>query len=90
MIDLLFDEAIDQAYRHKAGIDFKTRLQELLQSRYGSPPEYQLLRAEGPDHLRTYTIAVRHAGTIIGHGSGRTKKAAAQLAARQALETLGD
>lgn len=90
VIDRLFDEAIDQAFRHKAGIDFKTRLQEIVQARFGASPEYQLLHAEGPDHLRTYTIAVRHAGHIIGHGRGRTKKAAAQLAARQALETLGE
>lgn len=90
VIDRLFDGAIDQAFQHKSGIDFKTRLQEVLQSRFGSPPEYQLILAEGPDHLRTYTIAVRHGGNIIGHGRGRTKKAAAQLAARRALETLGE
>lgn len=90
VVDHLFTEAIEQAFRRKSGIDYKTRLQEVLQARQGSPPAYRLVRAEGPDHDRTYTIEVLHGGRSIGAGSGVTKKAASQQAARQALAVLGE
>jgi ribonuclease-3 len=61
-----------------------------MQARFGSPPEYRLVHAEGPDHHRHYTIEVWHAEQSIGRGSGRSKKAAAQQAARQALDSLGE
>jgi len=90
MVLRLFKPFIDRSFQHKSGIDFKTRLQELMQARFGSPPQYRLMQAEGPDHHRHYTIEVRHAGHSIGQGCGRSKKVAAQQAARQALETLGE
>ncbi len=88
MILQLFEPFIDRSFQRKSGIDFKTRLQELMQARFGSPPEYRLVHAEGPDHHRHYTIEVRHAGVGFGQGSGKSKKIAAQQAARQALEAL--
>lgn len=90
VVDRFFAAAIDQAFRRKSGIDYKTRLQEVLQARQGSPPAYRLVRSEGPDHDRTYTIEVLHGGRSIGTGSGVTKKAASQQAALQALEALGE
>jgi ribonuclease-3 len=90
MVLRLFEPFIDRSFQRKSGIDFKTRLQELMQARFGSPPEYRLVHAEGPDHHRHYTIEVRHAERSIGQGSGRSKKVAAQQAARQALEELGE
>jgi ribonuclease-3 len=88
MVLRLFDAFIERSFERKSGIDFKTRLQELMQARFGSPPEYQLVNSEGPDHLRNYTIEVRHGGHSFGQGSGKSKKVAAQQAARQALEAL--
>ncbi|MDY0268176.1 ribonuclease III [Trichloromonas sp.] len=90
VVDRFFAAATDQAFRRKSGIDYKTRLQEVLQARQCSPPAYRLVRAEGPDHDRTYTIEVLHGGRGIGMGTGVTKKAASQQAARQALEALGE
>ncbi len=85
----LFAEAIGSAVERKAGLDFKTRLQELLQGRFGRPPEYFLARSEGPDHQRLHTVEVRFDGRTIGSGRSRTKKGAEQEAAREALEHLG-
>ncbi len=89
VVNRLFSTAIEAAFRHKAGVDYKTRLQEFMQSRHGAPPAYRLVHAEGPDHHKIYTIEVLHGGHSIGSGSGATKKAASQQAARQALEALG-
>ncbi len=88
VVGRLFAPAIAVAARRKAGVDYKTRLQELVQSRYGHPPHYELVCAEGPDHRREYTISVRIGDRAVGSGSGRTKKAAAQAAAQVALARL--
>ncbi|HZV81107.1 MAG TPA: ribonuclease III [Geobacteraceae bacterium] len=69
--------------------DYKTELQELTQSRLGTVPRYELLDSTGPDHDRSYRVAVYVNDAVAGDGSGRSKKAAQQAAARAALEKLG-
>lgn len=65
-------------------LDSKTRLQELVQEN-GIAPVYEVLREEGPDHDRRFTVAVLVKGRVMGTGTGRTKKAAAQNAAKEAI-----
>lgn len=69
--------------------DFKTELQEITQSRLSLVPRYELLDASGPDHERSYRVAVYLGGELAGEGVGKSKKAAQQAAAGQALEKLG-
>jgi ribonuclease-3 len=71
-------------------IDAKTALQERLAELRLGPPEYVLM-GEGPDHAPTFRAEVLVGGEVLGTGSGGSKKAAAQLAAEQALRhrTLG-
>ena len=85
IIEDLCATAIERSARCKAGIDYKTRLQELLQAREGRTPTYALTLIEGPDHQRVYTVEVCSEGETIGCGRGRTKKAAEQEAAHEAL-----
>lgn len=61
--------------------DSKTILQEIVQSRYEEGLNYRLLREEGPDHNKLFEVSARIGETEIGRGTGRTKKAAEQLAA---------
>lgn len=68
--------------------DSKTRLQELLQEAGGRPPVYLLTDSSGPDHARTFSVEVRLGDRLLGHGEGRTKKAAEQMAAARALALL--
>jgi ribonuclease III len=68
--------------------NFKSRLQELIQARYKSPPRYKVLSVDGPDHDRVFKVAVTFGGTMLGTGSGGNKKAAEQGAAQEALEKL--
>lgn len=70
------------------GRDYKTRLQEAL-ARFGARPLYQVT-AEGPDHDRTFQAVVLVKGGEAGRGSGPSKKAAEQIAARHALAELED
>jgi ribonuclease-3 len=69
-------------------IDPKSRLQELSQSRFQSPPHYFLIESDGPDHARTFTMEVRLNGEVYGTGSGRSKQEAQKEAAREALRGL--
>ncbi|MGZ3721732.1 MAG: ribonuclease III [Bdellovibrionales bacterium] len=65
--------------------DFKTRLQEKTQSRYRSVPEYRMVSSEGPEHAKNFTYEVYVNDQCLGLGSGQSRKAAEQEAARDAL-----
>jgi ribonuclease III len=90
VVEGLLGPVMVQAAERKYGLDHKTRLQEVLQAQNGTVPEYVVLQMEGPDHQRLYTVQVRCAGKIIGQGCGRSKKAAEQEAAGEALAQLND
>ncbi len=82
----LFNEELREVVQKDSGVDCKSRLQELIQSRYQLAPVYRLVEAVGPDHARTFTIEVMAGGVVLGRGSGKSKKMAETEAARQALE----
>ena len=68
--------------------NFKSALLEFAQARGLGAPRYNLLKEEGPDHDRTFTIEVLIGDESCGAGMGKTKKAAEQAAAEQAYESL--
>lgn len=78
----------EEGHEPSAEEDAKTSLQELTQRLYRQLPAYQTLSVEGPDHARHFVVEVSVAGRVLGTGSGRSKRIAAQEAARQALVEL--
>jgi ribonuclease-3 len=68
-------------------LDFKSALQERL-AREGARVKYEVTGESGPPHDRVFDVAASVAGEIVGQGSGRSKKAAEQAAAEQALDGL--
>ena len=68
--------------------DSKTILQELIQSKYTEAIIYELINEEGPDHNKEFTVAVTLSNKKLGEGKGRTKKAAEQEAAHQAIKII--
>lgn len=68
--------------------DSKTILQEIVQSDFKEELAYQLVGEEGPDHDKSFVVDVLIGSTVYGHGIGRTKKAAEQEAAYNALIKL--
>ena len=69
--------------------DSKTILQEIIQNDNNNQKlHYKLISEEGPDHNKTFTIAVCIDNDEIGCGTGRTKKSAEQEAANQAIQRL--
>jgi ribonuclease-3 len=80
-----FDGRIE--YALTTHVDHKTELQEEL-ARRGLQVVYNVLDVQGPPHDRTFTCAAVIEGKEVGVGTGRSKKAAEQAAARQALDRL--
>jgi len=74
-------------YALTSHVDFKTELQEEL-ARQGRQVAYTVRDVQGPPHDRTFTCAAVIDGEEIGVGVGRSKKAAEQAAAREALDRL--
>ena len=72
----------------KLFFDSKTILQEIVQGNFNEPIEYTLLKEEGPDHNKSFFISVSIGNEVYGNGKGRTKKAAEQEAAYQAILEL--
>ena len=69
-------------------VDYKTRLQELVQQKKNQVLAYCLLGETGPDHDKEFAVSVSLNGEIVGKGSGRSKKRAEQDAARAAMKAL--
>lgn len=69
-------------------VDFKSALQELLAQR-GARVSYEVVAATGPPHRRTFEVVALVGSERVGEGAGRSKKAAEQVAAEQALARLG-
>jgi ribonuclease III len=67
--------------------DFKSRLQELVQAAPGARPVYTVVRAEGPDHDKTFVVRLEVLGRAA-EGTGKSKKAAEQDAAARLLAEL--
>ena len=66
--------------------DYKTILQEIIQSKYRKMPEYELIGTKGPDHDKIFEIVVKLNDKIIGKGTGKSKKEAEKNAAKVALK----
>jgi ribonuclease-3 len=84
-----FAPLVDEVRRRGfAGRDYKSELQEYLQSGDRPLPDYRLIGAIGPDHRKVFHVEVVVAGESIAAGDGPSKKQAEQNAARLALEKL--
>jgi len=84
-----FRDLIADVRRHGVGgEDYKSALQELLQSRDQPLPEYRLVNTLGPDHSKLFEVEVVVRGEPLSRATGSSKKDAEQEAARAALEKL--
>jgi ribonuclease-3 len=63
-------------------------MQEALQRRGRKPPHYELISVSGPDHARSFEVAIRVEGDELGRGTGRSKLEAEQAAAERALAAI--
>ncbi|MFI5358852.1 MAG: ribonuclease III [Halanaerobiales bacterium] len=85
-----FKEKIEKVEKGEYIQDYKTILQEIIQKESLTGPVYDVIREDGPDHNKLFTVQVKHQGRLLGIGKGYSKKEAEQNAARVALESLQD
>jgi ribonuclease III len=78
---------IDHMHPEVSHHDYKSTLQELVQDNQGKMPKYSVIHEEGPDHDKTFWIAL-NVFDIETQGCGKSKKMAEQDAARIALELI--
>lgn len=76
---------IDEAHLIK---DYKTKLQEYTQATLAQAPEYETLRAFGPDHKKCFEVALKLDGKEFARATANSKKEAQQMAAKITLERL--
>jgi len=69
--------------------DYKTALQEIIQRNPEESVTYILKNETGPDHNKLFEVEVHLNSNVIGVGSGKSKKSAEQMAAKQALILMG-
>ena len=69
------------------GDDYKSLLQEKVQTSPGERVEYHLIGESGPDHHKEFSVEVRLNSNVIGQGTGKSKREAEQAAAKMALST---
>lgn len=82
----LLEHTITKVLNEQNSMDYKTRLQELLQKNGTVKIEYKLDKEEGKDHAKTFYSSVYFEGKKIGEGHGKTKKTSEQAAAAVALK----
>ena len=68
--------------------DYKTALQELVQQKKNQTLSYRLVGESGPDHDKKFEVELTLNGTVVGTGTGSSKKRAEQQAAQVAMEKL--
>lgn len=85
----LLDEFADEIIEIPNITDYKSRLQEWTQANDMGIPRYVTVGESGPDHAKIFEEEVQINGKVYGRGRGKSKSAAAQLAAKAALEKLG-
>lgn len=86
VFELIGEELLKHEYQTR--VDYKTKLQEIVQQTEDFDIRYMVIKETGPDHDKVYTIAVYINGSPLGRGTGKSKKEAEQLAAKEAIEAI--
>ncbi|MDW8801057.1 ribonuclease III [Clostridium sp. A1-XYC3] len=83
-----FKDTIEKAIKNKIVLDYKTKLQEIMQQNGEININYSLIKFEGPPHRRKFYTQVSVDDKILGNGMGYSKKESEQNAAQEALKGL--
>lgn len=83
------NNTIKLAIQNKIISDFKSFFQEYIQKTNQGKISYKLLSEEGPDHNKTFEMAILLDDEVLGQGAGASKKEAQQAAAKDAIEKMG-
>lgn len=84
-----FKKLLDEIISSGRLKDYKSLLQEKAQAKVGQSPTYKIIKEEGPEHNKIFTVNVLIEKQTLAQGVGKSKQKAEQEAAKKALENLG-
>lgn len=87
ILERVLTPAIDEP-KNEVLIDYKTKLQEVVQADSRKTLQYELLSTQGPTNHPEFEMAVLLDGIVLGKGKGNSKKRAEQMAAKAAFEKM--
>lgn len=80
------EAVLSEIVEKRLDIDNKSKFQELSQSKFKITPSYRLISDSGPDHEKTFTMAVYVGAKKFGEGQGNTKQKAEEEAAKEGIK----
>lgn len=86
VVEKQFTPLLDQGLTDDG--DFKTKVQQICQNRFGCAPRYRSSDVKGPEHDKTFGAEIYIDGRLYGYGVGKNKKEAQQNAAQEALKRI--
>lgn len=89
LVQKLFPK-ITEIVENRLDIDPKSKLQEISQEELNYTPVYELISSKGPDHNKSFLMAVKIKNKVFGKGEGRNKQEAEQNAAQDALSNWSE
>ncbi|MBS3757597.1 MAG: ribonuclease III [Desulfobacterales bacterium] len=87
MLVHLFAPLLDRVEMPEQYRDYKSQLQEMVQTRFKTTPVYTVVEESGPDHDKTFKVELS-VGSTQTRGTGKNKKSAEQAAAKKAMDLL--
>src|SRR3989344_401627 len=87
-LDYLIEDKLGEILNKKLYYSSKSKLQEIMQRKYKTTPDYKLVKESGPEHKRVFNISINFRGKKLSEGVGMTKKQAEEQAAKRALLKL--
>lgn len=81
--------SVEKITKQGKDLDYKTVLQQMIQQEKGDILEYAVVSETGPAHMKLFYVEAKLNGNVIGKGQGKSKRAAEQNAAKEALELFG-
>ena len=88
IVRTLMQKELD-ACHSRVSLDYKTRLQQLVQQGGNEMLDYEVVSEDGPAHARVFEVNAKINSNIVGTGKGHTKREAEQKAAHEALLWFG-
>ncbi len=86
LIERLAEPMLEKIQAESLHKDAKSEFQVWAQAVYGITPHYEVVRVEGPDHAREFTVQILVGDMVWGEGCGTSKRRAQQVAAQQAMQ----
>ena len=88
LVEFALGERLSRVRIEEDPLDYKTRLQEMVQANGAASPTYEMVSQRGEPHKPCFEMRVLSEGEEIGRGTGQSKRGAQQEAARNALSFL--